>query len=41
MKTNIANIKVFPPGMVQVSHISKENASRSILKANSSVDTVL
>ena len=34
MKTNIANIKIFPPGMVKVSHIAKENASRSILIAS-------
>ena len=31
MKTNIPNIKIFPPGMVEVSHITKENANRSVL----------
>ena len=31
MKTNIANTKISPSGMVQVSHIARENASKSIL----------
>ena len=31
MKTNIANIKIFPTGMVEVPHIALKNASRSII----------